>query len=477
MLDESVVFVDIETNGLGYKRGRVIEVAAIRVEASWSEIQSYSSIVNPQTQIPAFITKLTGITSKDLDSAPCFADIADDLYRFLEGAIFIAHSVRFDYSFLKQEFARVGKKFNPRMLCTVKLSQALYPQQQSHKLDSIIGRCDIKVKNRHRAYDDAYAVLRFVEHARKKFSDNVVDSAITSQLKKPTLPKGLSQTVVDSLPQDHGVYIFEDENGSPLYVGKSVNIKKRILSHFRNDHAVATEFKISQLISRINVRPTGGELEALLLESKLIKEMQPLYNRRLRATKTMTLARQSKDSRGYINISIDDISKIQPGSTEDILAVYSNKGRAKESLNQAIKDSRLCPKLMGFEKNSGSCFLFQLRKCDGACIGQEAPQRYNARIIDYFAEKRIESWPFSSPILIEEKNPVGPDTPKAIVVDQWCVIADITQDEECSPSISLYDRAFDIDTYKILSAHLKNKMHLLKIRPISTSQLQIMANS
>lgn len=177
VLDEPLVFVDIETNGFSHNRGRIIEVAAIRANSNLAANQSFNSMVDPETQIPSFITKLTGITNADISTAPVFADIADELYELLDGAVFIAHNVRFDYTFLKHEFARVGKKFDPRMLCTVRLSQALYPQYRSHKLGSVIERCGIEVKNRHRAYDDAYALWMFIVHSRKTFSKDVLRAA------------------------------------------------------------------------------------------------------------------------------------------------------------------------------------------------------------------------------------------------------------------------------------------------------------
>ncbi len=132
ILDQPLVFVDIETNGLDHVRGRVIEVAGIRVEGG-QVVSSFSSLVDPETDIPYFITNLTGITTNDVRQAPTFAQISDELAAVMEGAVFVAHNVRFDYSFLKQEFKRVGKTFAPKQLCTVKLSRALYPHEKSHK--------------------------------------------------------------------------------------------------------------------------------------------------------------------------------------------------------------------------------------------------------------------------------------------------------------------------------------------------------
>ena len=124
MFSYPVVFVDIETTGGSYRTSRVLEVAAIRYE-NGVETAQFSTLLNPETYIPSSITRLTGISDGMVVDAPVFNRIADELYELFEGAVFVAHNVRFDYSFLKQEFASVGIDFSPKLLCTVRLSRAL----------------------------------------------------------------------------------------------------------------------------------------------------------------------------------------------------------------------------------------------------------------------------------------------------------------------------------------------------------------
>ena len=133
MFREPVVFVDIETTGGSYRNSRVLEVAAIRVE-NGQITREFHSMVDPETYIPETITRITGITAADIVDAPRFEGIADELRDIIDGAIFIAHNVRFDYSFLKAEFALAGMQFTPKLLCTVRLSRALYPHHQGHSL-------------------------------------------------------------------------------------------------------------------------------------------------------------------------------------------------------------------------------------------------------------------------------------------------------------------------------------------------------
>ena len=162
MVDDPFVFVDIETNGGSGVRGRVIEVAAIKVQ-NGDIIDTFQTFINPGTSIPYWITSLTGITENDVVQAPYFEDVAAWLYDFMAGCVFVAHNVLFDYSFLKREFKAVGYNFTPKLFCTVKMSRALYPEHHGHSLQKIIERHNLVTQNRHRAYDDALAIYEYTK--------------------------------------------------------------------------------------------------------------------------------------------------------------------------------------------------------------------------------------------------------------------------------------------------------------------------
>ena len=181
MLSQPLVFVDIETTGLDAIRGRVIEVAAIRVE-NGADVQEFTSLLDPGMDLPWHITELTGITDDDVCGAATFAQVAAELRAVLDGAVFVAHNVRFDYSFLAQEFRRLGQTFTPQQLCTVKLSRALYPQQKSHKLENLIHRHSLTYSSRHRAYDDAAAIWQFMQHVHQNFSPDQIHTALARSL-------------------------------------------------------------------------------------------------------------------------------------------------------------------------------------------------------------------------------------------------------------------------------------------------------
>jgi len=469
VLDGPLVFVDIETNGLNHVRGRVIEVAAIRVE-NGDIVKEFRQLVDPGLPLPQFITNLTGISDSDLRDAPLFMAIADELAAVLEGAVFVAHNVRFDYSFLKQEFKRIGKEFRPAQLCTVRLSRALFPEYRTHKLQDIITRHDLQVAARHRAYDDAHALWQFVQHIQDRFAPDVVDQAIAKQLKKPSLPKSLDPDALAKLPDGPGVYILEDEQGKPIYVGKSVHIKTRVASHFMRDHENVGEFKLAQHVRTISARETAGELQALLLESALVKELQPLYNKQLRRTSKLLLARAVPDENGYTTIQLEEASAVMLEDVPHILAIYDRRSKAKSSLERMVKDWQLCPKLLGLEKPKGACFQYQLHRCNGACIGEESAEYYNARLQSAFTHARIALWPYNGPVLVQERQ-AGPHY--GIIVDQWCVVAEVTQaDLYSEPLLVEKPRLFDMDAYRIIQSFFANKLRDLVIKPVSLQALQ-----
>jgi DNA polymerase-3 subunit epsilon len=471
IIEQPLVFVDIETNGLNHIRGRVIEVAAIRVEGG-RITRVFNQLIDPGSELPQFITSLTGIRNEDLRGAQTFHQIAGELQDILDGAIFIAHNVRFDYSFLKQEFKRTGRTFLPKQLCTVKLSRTLYPDQTSHKLENLIRRHGFTYQQRHRAYDDAHVLWQFIQLVHNNFPPEIISAAVAKQIRRPAIPKDIPQELIKDLPETPGVYIFEDEQNKPLYIGKSINIRKRVLQHFGHDHDDSKEFKIAQSVKNISTITTGGELEALLLESNLVKEMHPLYNRKLRRMNKLTLAKGRYDDNGYLNISLEEAHQLEPEDISSTLAVYPRRSRAKDSLNDIQKLYELCPKLLGLEKCKSACFLYQLHKCRGACAGHEPAEDYNKRALLAFERQRIAEWPYSCPVLLQEKSIDGMQPTTGVVIDQWCVIAEVHQDEYCEPEVKTRRKTFDLDTYKILQSFIETKPHKLKIQPLSPQHLQ-----
>jgi DNA polymerase-3 subunit epsilon len=452
--------VDIETSGLSSARSKIIEISAIRVE-NGEVVNEYSSLINPGTSLNPYISQLTGISDDDLVNAPFFDEIAYDLDKVLKDAIFIAHNVRFDYSFVKNELEACGYSYTPKMICTVKLSRALYPNFKGHSLEKIIERHSIKVNNRHRALDDAKAIKVFSEIAYNEHGDEIFFQAINNQLKHRSLPPNLKSNALNGIKNTNGVYIIEDEKGLPTYIGKSVQIRNRLNSHFNQALVNSKEMKISQSAHNIKVIETNTELEALLLESKMIKENLPIYNRKLRRKIDYQLLFKVTNSDGYTTLNIEPLNESNIKQLNNIYGIYDTKTKAKKALLDKVKTFGLCPKLLGIEKSKTTCFNYQLRKCRGACIAEESTDIYNLRVEIALQKSKIESWPFKSPIVIDCGNGNG------LVVDKWIIVGTMSEHNDSYPEFKTLESTFDLDSYRILRTYVSKYINRVNIKPLS----------
>ena len=444
MFEFPVVFVDIETTGGSPRNSRVIEVAAMRYEQG-RVVQQFSSFVNPGTHVPETITRITGIRTDDVADAPTFDDIADELLELCEGAVFIAHNVRFDYSFLRAEFERIGSAFSPKLLCTVRLSRALYPSAPRHSLESIIHRHAIQTAQRHRALADTQAIVDFAQIAYTENGHEAFTAAINRQLHSQFIPPHIDEKHIASLPETPGVYIFRDEQHAPLYIGKSIHLRSRVMSHFRDQSS--KEVKIAQHTHHIDTINTSSELAALILESQLIKEMKPLYNRLLRRTKRYSILLRSPTSE-YATVSLQTGTLSETSALDAVYGVYENKTKAKKRIDDITRTFNLCPKLMGLEKTNRACFSHTLGKCYGACVGKEAADDYNRRFETALERARLESWPYQSAIAIPTN-----DRGDGVVIDNWIVKGFYTHNDP--ESLDSYRHTFNVDEYKILRRFIR----------------------
>ncbi len=459
MYQKPVVYIDIETSGGNYHTSRIIEIATIRVEND-QVVDGFSSLINPGHPLPYWITQLTGITDADIVQAPCFDDIAYQLQYILDKAIFVAHNVRFDYSYIKRELAASGYDYSPQLLCTVRLSRALYPDFQGHSLEKIITRHGLAVKNRHRAYDDALAIKQFAELAYQEKGDLFWQTAIKKQFKRQTLPPHLSDQSIEKAENSPGVYIYESEDSIPLYVGKSKTTRNRLLSHFREDIKTDKEMKLSRSVHKIKVIPTNNELEALLLESSLVKQLRPFHNRRLRQKKHRTVLTKTLDNDGYIGLAQKEMDIADLTNFNHIYGLFNSKLQAKSSLEHIIRTNQLCPNRMHCSHIHKPCFLYQLGKCHGACIGLESSDSYNTRLDSAFKPHRIAEWPYDTPITLTDESGSG------IVLDQWILLGYIQSLSQATTDYQPVEKKFDLDIYQILKRFVLKKPNGYVIAPI-----------
>ncbi len=368
--------LDIETTGGSPKVEKITEIAVFFHDGE-RIVDEWSTLINPEKSIPPFITGLTGISNEMVEDAPKFYDIAKEFVERTEGHIIVGHNVNFDYSFIKSEFSRLGYNYQRETLCTVKLSKQIIPGHGSYSLGKICSEVGIEIKDRHRAAGDAMATVRLFELLQRTSDLNgkPFEKHLPGIAKYKNLNGNLSVEDIERLPDKAGTYYFYDENNILLYIGKSVSIKKRVLSHLgNNDGKRALEMR--ERIASISYELTGSELIALLKESAEIKLNKPMYNKAQRRSMSHWGLYEGKDPFGYLTLKL---AKVQD-EIEHPVTAFNNKMEARIALTRLVEKYWLCQKLTGLYTTDGACFHYSIRQCNGACVQKESVKEYNSRV-------------------------------------------------------------------------------------------------
>ena len=298
---------------------------------------------------------------------------------------------------------------------------------------------------------DARMAWQFMQTAAREHPADDVMAATKSLLKMPSLPPQLDPGVLDALPDGPGVYVFYGVNNLPIYIGKSVNLRDRVRSHFSSDHRHSNDVRLSMEIRRIEFEETAGELGALLRESQLIKSSQPLRNLRLRRNAQMVLIKLT-------NLSVPvEIINLEETDLENVAGLYGpfpSKPRAKDLLTQLATENGLCWKAIGGEAPGGPCFARQLKRCEGFCVGVETLQQHNVRLAEALSEFTFPKWPYAGPIAIRETHP-DHSWQRAHVFHRWRYYGSAKTEIEMHELAEINrDVEFDADIFKLLLKRL-----------------------
>ncbi len=360
--------IDIETTGLNARKDRITEIA-IYIHDGEKIVESFESLVNPECRIPFHITSLTGISNKMVADAPYFYEIGKQIVELTDGMIFVAHNASFDYNFIRCEFKRLMYDYTRRTLCTKKLSRKLMPGINSYGLGNLAKMLNLKNPARHRAAGDALTTVRLLEHLMQ--IENKPE-----EISLKGLNSNMSVEEIRKLPEIPGVYYFHDEAGNIIYIGKSVNIKSRVMSHLsNNDHR--REIEMREKTASVTYELTGSDLVASLLESAEIKKHKPVFNRSLRRSMFQYGLFSYTGQDGYIHLTIETIK-----GDKLPLTSYGSRKEGMGHLQRILDEYNLCQKLCGLYSSTGGCFDHHMGICRGACVGAEITESYNDRVID-----------------------------------------------------------------------------------------------
>jgi DNA polymerase-3 subunit epsilon len=378
--------VDIETTGANASRDRITEIA-IYLHDGNKIIDEFLTLINPECSIPPFITRLTGISDDMVENAPKFFEVAKQIVQITDGAVFVAHNASFDYNFLRESYKSLGFNYTRDHLCTVKLSRKIIPGFRSYSLGNLCKNLNIIIENRHRAGGDALATVKLFEilvqknNCAENFSDQIQNDFVNLRF-----PPGFDKTIIDKLPETHGVYYLHDMTGKIIYIGKSNNIRQRILSHFRNKLS-RKAIELRNNICDITFEETGNELIALLLESEEIKKNQPFFNHaQKRTVKNFNIYFTTNDN-GYLTFKIN-----KDNDQDNLLTTANTYDHALNIIDRLVSKYKLCQKLCGSYSIVHACFNYSVKLCNGACIGKESPEEYNKRM-----QSAIDSLQYKNP--------------------------------------------------------------------------------
>jgi DNA polymerase-3 subunit epsilon len=388
--------VDIETTG-GYAANHRITEVAIFLHDGMQITDAFHTLINPERNIPYYITGLTGITREMVVDAPSFKEVAEEIFQRLDGKIFVAHNAHFDYAFLKKEFEEAGINWQSKKLCTVRLSRKIIPGLRSYNLGSLSESLGIQIINRHRAGGDAEATVKIFDQLLRRDQDNYILKTLKRNSGETILPPNLPKEEFDRLPSLPGVYYFHNAHGNVIYVGKAINIKKRITGHFSGDAREWSRSKIRNEIHHVSYELTGNELIALILESQEIRRLWPKYNQAQKFRGEEWGIFDYEDRNGYHRFSVNLVAR---GARP--LIKFNSKGTAWNFLWEKVRAFHLCPKLSGLQLAKGLCFEYQTGECDGACMGVEGVNDYNEKV--YNAIKSFRSNAESVAIIGKGRN-------------------------------------------------------------------------
>ena len=271
--------VDIETTGGRPSGNDITEIGIVHVQNK-KIVHQWSSLVKPDSSIPNKIQALTGISDEMVEHAPKFQSLIPLLQKQLEGDVFVAHSVNFDYSFIERAFRECEVAWRMDKLCTIKYARKVFPEIGRYSLANLARELQVSNNNPHRALSDALCAAEVLIHClHGDYDQKMLHNPKTGLLQRIQIPDNLPREQYDNLPKAYGVYEFKDAQGKSLYIGKANNIKKRVTQHFSTQKESVKYHRLMKECHFLEYTILPNEILALILEDHKIREHWPTLNK------------------------------------------------------------------------------------------------------------------------------------------------------------------------------------------------------
>ncbi|WNK18861.1 exonuclease domain-containing protein [Halomonas piscis] len=441
-----LVFLQVNASGTRPTRDRIIELAALRVE-NGAIVERRLQRFNPGQRVPAAVTALDDATLTD---AASFEQAATELHSWLGNAILIAHNARVHHAFLRNAFKRAGIRYEARLICTRRLAQRLAPELAEQHLHALLAHYRIAAAPGPEGNVDALWALW--QHWQRLHGEEW-PARLETERRQQSLPAQLDADSLKQLPAAPGVYLFYGHNRLPLYVGKSVNLRRRVWGHFQSDHRHDREMRLARQVQHVEWEETAGDLSAQLREAELVKTLLPILNRQLRRQRRLT-AWQWPDGAACPEAVDPARPATQPNASAGapLYGLFRSQREARTTLQQVAAQHQLCPQVLGLERGRGRCFASQLGKCRGACCGRESLDAHARRARKALEPLRLDAWPWRGRIAVKEQHPAS-RLATWHVIWHWCYLGHAAS---CQAAARLQSESptFDMDSYRILSRFL-----------------------
>jgi DNA polymerase III subunit epsilon len=431
-----LLFIDLETTGPNPATDAITEIGIVEVSAAG--VKRWSTLVNPQMEIPPFIRRLTNISDEMVRDAPTFEMLHEEVQERLRDGLFIAHNARFDYGFLRNAYKRLGIALRCEVLCTVKLSRKLFPSEFRHSLDALVARHALNVDTRHRALPDADLLWQFWRKLEAAVPAEKLHEAVDLLLQRPAIPTALEQEQLDDLPDEPGVYVFYGEHDVPLHVGKGAHLRQRVLAHFPTGKASYKDAHLARQVRRLEWRETIGEIGAHLMQIQLTRTLHPVHDAAARQEREVCAWQLRHTPANPLPPVLVGSGDIDFGSTDRLYGLFGSHDKAETALRSLTDKFGLA----GLERQE------RLVRLEEALSGQ-----------------KLQRWPYAGPVAMVE---TGSDGRQDLhLVDNWCYLGSAQSEQEMQRVLQETQGrcAFDAEVYKVLQRALADGK--LRVRPLA----------